>query len=217
MEAIEENPNEDPADHDGSRTNMAVEQTFLKRHFNLLVSSTLALLVASITAVATLLGATVGAQGAYQAGLSQQNAAAKTERDDVARSKRAEIYAAFLKAADEMYTLNNEFYTFNYLQEIKEIAKGSRFPKLDTWNAANINFQVQANQIYVYGTDQAWEAALEIINILPPTVTGDLRLIGPPKPKEINGGDFASAYSELLGTMCREASAQPRKGCYDPP
>lgn len=83
-------------------------------------------------------------------------------------------------------------------------------PDWGRWQSTRHAFQNALNNVWVYGSDAAAAQVGAVSAALPPSV-------GFPEPEQLTirfqSRDFASAYRQFQGLMCRELPAVPRKGC----
>lgn len=196
------------------------KQSFFKRRFVLLLSSGITILVTLIAAAATLLGAAMNTQGAIQVALLEQQAAAKAAKSDEARARRANIYGTFLKFSNDVFILKEDIYSQNAeeLVETYPDGVGGEGVVIELSDSGELltaveGFQSHLNLVYVYGSDEAWDAAKRIFVLLFPLAREDLRIDTQLQVSNIDDEEFSLAYYQFLNVICNEASAQPRQGC----
>lgn len=130
--------------------------------------------------------------------------------EDEVRSKRAEVYPAFLNAA------NNYFYaTSDLVAVLGKASKGKSYelPKsvnvdVSRYLNARNKFQDTINALYVYGSDAAWKAHSKVSATLPTSLGLSAKRIFAP-----NEADFGAAYVAFEAVECHELPAIPRSGC----
>lgn len=166
-----------------------------------LTGGLIALLAAVLSGFIGYGGATVGANASFEAANIQRQA------EDVRRSqdRRDVVYKEFLEAS------NKYFYVW-------EAAADSSTPKrdaaearaADALRAARFEYQGQLNEVYVHGSNTAWEAAKRVNATLPssPIASPVLSSVSVPNPAA-----FRTAFNDLLDIRCREAAPVARSGC----
>jgi hypothetical protein len=169
------------------------------------------------SAVGSLIVAGIGAGSALLGAQISSDAAAETTRQQLlearakdAREKRSQVYAAYLAAANDYSVKTHRM--FERFKEQAVAAKGKSFKPdpavLNPYYAARSAYQHQVNQVYVYGSDEAWKAHRIVAAALPPSL-GDLEL------EVVDSDEFLVAYQGFQSVFCKEASAVPRVGCDD--
>lgn len=180
--------------------------------------------------VPTLLAGLIGVGGTIAGGYLQIHAAAQTQqaqtaeqRAEQARDKRADVYFAFLDAA------NKYSYTVENVRDCITEARDSRPPGATSYEVgpgcvtyinqlapARQEFQAARNKVYVYGSDEAEQRARAIAAYLPNAVGGDPKSGLPPFDEDMfnfDGDVFNELYKLFQGTACREVPAEPRANC----
>jgi hypothetical protein len=165
----------------------------------------LEIIVATIGVVAALAGAATGGATSY---LVQRNQFTEDKASE-ARVKRAGVYAAYLRAANDGASEADGAYDRLAAQcrgpsrcSGVTLARGRELAK------ARVAYQGALNDVYVYGTDEAWRLTKRLSATMPPTLGFQTLQI-----KRVNRAAFASAYSAFLARICDEVPARPRPGC----
>ncbi len=162
-------------------------------------------LAALVAAAAALGGNAIGASGAYNAAVAQQEAGAAAAAEREVRTKRGEVYAAYLGAANQ-YVIENS-------KMIRELESSEANPDnlnpavLNSWLSARSDYQGEINRVYVYGSDRAWELHRDLAAALPPALGSEIEF------KKVNDHAFTTAYQEFQKVVCLEVPAIPRRGC----
>lgn len=114
------------------------------------------------------------------------------------------VYAAYLDAADRY---NNA--ALDYARAQTALPAGQAQAPSPAFENARHEYQGAINDVYVYGSKDAWAANLKVGKVLPEAI-GNLpdRKIYAPNPVE-----FHRAYNQFLNVFCREAVSEPRKDC----
>lgn len=128
------------------------------------------------------------------------NASEKAEK----RVQVGTVYAAYLDAAN---SYNNAALDYARAQDAQPANQVQ--PPSPAFEHARYEYQGAINDVYVYGSEDAWKANLRFTKVLP-VALGNFpdRKIYAPNPTE-----FHMAYNQFLNVFCREAVAEPRKGC----
>ncbi|MFI5709797.1 hypothetical protein [Kribbella sp. NPDC051620] len=157
-----------------------------------------AALLALLGVGGTVAGAAIGAGSASKTTSQQQG----EERDREAREKRGQVYADYLSAT-ALYQAGLE-----RLQQSKAQgdAAETEFRALVVLYQTFVN---KADLVFIYGSDDAWEAHLMIRSAIPEVMGGPAGGISGPVGME----NYNSAYNSFQAVFCREASARPRAGC----
>ena len=80
---------------------------------------------------------------------------------------------------------------------------------MDAFERARYDYQGAINDVYVYGSEAAWEANRKVGRVLPAALGNvENRVIARPDAEA-----FRAAYNDFLDVFCREAVAEPRTGC----
>jgi hypothetical protein len=175
-----------------------------------LVCVTEAVKGAVVTAGIALAGALVGAF-AGQAGVRQTlNAAAEQQerqfeeaRLTEASKERADVYAQLLAAANTFAVQASAAST---------AAESSGTVESDVallYQTARSAFQIALNDVYIYGSDDGYRAAVDLASTLPPSLG---RLDGSFTISGVDD-DFAERYQAVLRISCRELPSTPRGNC----
>jgi hypothetical protein len=163
--------------------------------------------VGLVAALAGLGGNWIGARGAYSAAVAQQNASREAALDTESRTKRAEVYAAYLAAAND-YELKNA----KLIQDLERIRPSTDASKLDQnvlgdWLTARAKYQGAVNQVYVYGSDDAYALSAALAATLPPSVGSTITF------KPVDEAAFNRAYLAFQARMRCEVPAMRVPDC----
>lgn len=155
------------------------------------------------------------AGGSAAVALSVSRSDAKRDQAKEIRERRTQVYADYLVKA-RAYTevqldLNRasriaEFESKNTAAAASVAASAKEQALADKSRIAAAAFYMQADLVYVYGSDEAWNAHKGIESAVLP----DYR---PDAPALINPGRMDVAMQAFQSVFCREASPQPRSGC----
>lgn len=160
-----------------------------------------------ISADATEAGARASVIGA-EVGAATSEKERSEERAKESWQKRAEVYAKYL-AALEAYSSADEDLGFRSIQNRDE-PTDKHHKELNDADLYRDNSEIalvaQINQVFVYGSDQAWAAHEAILVVLQRAERGALT----------SDSAYKAAYTNFQNVFCREASAQPREGCKIP-
>lgn len=162
-----------------------------------------------IIAALSFLGATTGS---WISGRSTEQAARITVEAQTAkekRDKRAEVYSAYLAAADNYSIRTGELLArATAVAENPEGEGAGNIPQelSDAWAEARSTYQDNINELYVYGSDDAWTAHQGVASELPNS-------LGPVELHPVDSGNFITAYRGMQEIFCKEAVARPRAGC----
>jgi hypothetical protein len=174
---------------------------FVERHLSHLVTAGIGLIAAVVTLFAAMWGASIGAEAAVKAADMQNQA------EDMRRSqdRRDVAYKDYLNAA------NRYFYAWDDLASTpKPVPVETVAAKMPELLKARYEYQGQINEVFVYGSGEAWSAHENVARTLPSAVAGsdipDFR--GQP-----NNAAFGAAFNAFLEVRCREVTALPRSSC----
>lgn len=168
-----------------------------KRRFPWTIAAT-----ATVTVVSGLLGGWAGSA-----------LTVKASEDAERRTRVGEVYAGYLDAADGYYTAAADLdRAFAKLIATKDGSASDRSVgelSVAAFEKARHDYQGAINDVYVYGSDAAWEANRKVANVLP-LALGNVPRRDIPSP---DAEAFREAYSDFLEVFCREATAEPRQSC----
>ena len=174
---------------------------FIERHLSHLINTGIGVVAAGVTLLAAMWGASIGADGALQA------AAVQNQAEDVRRSqdRRDVAYKDYLNAA------NKYFYAWDSLASTpKPIPVDTVAAKMVELLDARHEYQGQINEVFVYGSDEAWSAHQNVARTLPPSTPGsDI----PDFTGQPNNAAFGAAFNAFLDVRCREVTALSRSSC----
>lgn len=142
----------------------------LSRALRLKRDGVLLITVSIVTATAGIAGSWIAANGAYDAALAEQKESRRTALEKEARDKRAEVYMKYLEAANE-YQLKNE----KMMLSLEKMRSSSKPNELDmeaynVWLTARADYQGAVNEVYIYGSDEAWNSTRKISESLPRSI-----------------------------------------------
>lgn len=157
------------------------------------------LLAGILGAGSALWGAHVSSESSYRIAKEQLQHAA----DQKAKDQKEGTYRAYLEAANAYRNAAVDMFGGTAPTDVK--AAWSSFM------TARAKFQEQTNEIYVYGSDDAWNAHQRIARTLPPAL-GDSPLKFAASEVS-NQATFTAAYNAFLRVRCEEVPAQTRSGC----
>ncbi|MDJ0458596.1 hypothetical protein PUN71_015435 [Arthrobacter sp. NQ7] len=182
---------ETPGQH-GTRRNL------FEKH-PVITQGIVALAAGFIGASAGLLGAKLQADASEGVAQRQLQEAAQKQ----AREQRDVTYREYLDAANGYHVAATTLFARTAPQDVNAA--------LTSFMTARSKFQTETNEVYVYGTDEAWRAHQRLASTLPPSL-GD-------SSQKFSASDvsdeatFAAAYNGFLAVRCREVAAQSRPGC----
>lgn len=159
-----------------------------------------ALLAGAIGAGSAVIGATVSSDASLKIAQEQLQSAAQQK----AREQREVTYREYLDAANEYHIVATNLYAKPAPNDVNAA--------LTVFMSTRSKFQKHVNEVYVYGSDDAWAAHQTIAKALPPALGG-------PTGKHFNASQvsdeatFSAAYNGFLSVRCREVAAQARSGC----
>lgn len=161
---------------------------------------------AIVALLAGFLGAIAGLGGAFmQANTSQQVAQAQLQdaAQKQARDQRDGTYREYLDAASSYRDAATTLFARTAPADVNGAAT--------SFMTARTKFQKQANELFVYGSDDAWRAHQDIAATLPPALSDSALSF---KANEVSDqATFVAAYNRFLAVRCREVAAQSRPGC----
>lgn len=158
-----------------------------------------ALLAGVIGAGSAIIGATVSSNASLTIAQEQLQSAAEQK----ARDQREVTYREYLDAANGYRIAAADLFAKTAPEDVK-----GAFTSFMTTRA---KFQKQANEVYVYGSDEAWKAHETLAKTLPPALSDS--------PLKFNVSDvsdqatFTAAYKGFLAVRCQEVAAKARSGC----
>lgn len=160
-----------------------------------------ALLVGVVSAGSALLGATVSSSTAQN--IAQEQSQSVLEQK--AREQREVTYREYLDAANGYRIAAADLFAKTAPQDIEAA--------ITSFMTTRARFQKQTNEVYVYGSDQAWRAHETVAETLPPALSDS--------PLDFNVSElsdeatFVAAYRGFLAVRCQEVAARARSGCAD--
>jgi hypothetical protein len=158
-----------------------------------------ALLVGVISAGSALLGATVSSSTAQNIAQEQLQSAAEQK----AREQREVTYREYLDAANGYRIAAADLFAKTAPEDVETA--------ITSFMTTRARFQRQANEVYVYGSDEAWKAHETVAKTLPPALSDS--------PLNFNVSEvsdqatFTAAYTGFLAVRCQEVAAKARSGC----
>jgi hypothetical protein len=159
------------------------------------------LISAAIAGGAALAGAKVGADATVES----QRRLIDEQRLAGDRTKRATVYTRFQWTADR--------YAYEAAKAFRRCGRRVRCKALEgRVQTARFNFQGGINDVYVYGSRDAWSAAREVARALPSSSIG---LSGTIRAQPVSVEEFQAAYNRFLDVMCRELTAVRLRPCPD--
>lgn len=165
-------------------------------------------LVGVLAAGSAILSGILSANATVEAATAREQIATQNARDDARREQSLKVYSAYLDAANDYALRNGEMTT--ELERIRPFPENERVPNpqiFGTWMTARANYQGATNNVFVYGSDEAWQIHGMVAGSLPPAIGSNIQF-GP-----TDEANFRSAYQAFLSMMCREGNASPRPGC----
>lgn len=159
-----------------------------------------ALLAGAIGAGSAVIGATVSSDSSLKIAQEQMQSAAQQK----ARDQREVTYREYLDAANGYHIAATNLFAKQAPDDVDAALKDFMLNRS--------NFQKHVNEVYVYGSDDAWVAHQAIAKTLPPALGG---LVGKQfGPSQVSDeAIFSAAYNGFLSVRCREVAAQARSGC----
>lgn len=186
-----------------------------RRRFADLNTGWVTVIVALLTLASGYVGAQVGANASFQVSQSQ----IQEQREVRSKEKRADTYSAYLEAANEFsgaaHGLDRVYKDSMAKLSTGQIKAGENMPHLvDAQNlylTSRTNYQKTINNVYVYGSDSAWDKHLSLAATLPPSLSGGDVVFPPPEVPNVQ--EFKEAYRGFQTVVCREVAAIAREGC----
>lgn len=125
------------------------------------------------------------------------------------RSVRAEAYLALIDAADDYANSTDSVLDAHQLRgevspDVIDTMKADVY--VSSWLNARNAFQEALNQIYVYGSSEGWDAAIELAGTLPYSRGEDYEWV------EVSS-NLTERYNGVLAVICEEATISPRADC----
>ncbi|MFK0002671.1 hypothetical protein [Paenarthrobacter sp. NPDC090522] len=145
------------------------------------------------------MGATVSSNTSLDIARQQQSKA----DDQKAREQKETTYREYLDAAVGYRAAASDLFARTAPSDVSGA--------FSAFMTARSRFQKQANEVYVYGSDDAWKAHVDVAGTLPPALSD--------APLNFKASDlsnetaFTAAYQEFLAVRCREVAAKARTGC----
>lgn len=172
-------------------------------------------LVAGLTLASGYIGAQVGANTALQVSRDE------TEAENLRRSqeKRQTVYQGYLEAANDFSAATHSLSRV-YSDSVTKLAGGTikaneNMPHLvqaqNTFNNARSAYQDAINDVYIFGSDEAWKAHKEMASVLPDSLYSTE--VSFPPPTAPDSDSFISAYQGFNEVVCVEVAPVPRSGC----
>lgn len=158
-----------------------------------------ALLAGAIGAGSAVIGATVSSNASLKIAQEQLQSTA----DQKARDQREVTYREYLDAANGYRTAATNLFANTAPSNVNEAAT--------SFMAARAKFQKQTNEVYVYGSDEAWKAHQTLASTLPPALSDSTMKFTASAVSD--QATFTAAYRGFLAVRCQEVAAQARSGC----
>ena len=174
------------------------EKLWIERH-PVITGAVGALLAGAIGAGSAVLGATVSSNASLKIAQEQLQSSA----DQKARDQREVTYREYLDAANGYRTAATDLFA--------NTAPPSVNQAVTSFMAARAKFQKQTNEVYVYGSDEAWKAHQTLANTLPPALSDSA--LNFTVSDVSDQATFTAAYKGFLAVRCQEVAAQARSGC----
>jgi hypothetical protein len=137
-------------------------------------------------------------------GNAQLAAQLQESRAAEARAKNAAIYQEVLAAGDAIFRTLEP-----YAACVRRLDSRSRC--VGPYRAAVSRWDKALNALYVYGSDAAWVASINMANALVDAANAAGKQGGP------NETPYLGTYAGLQRIMCRELSTSPGARCGHPP
>jgi hypothetical protein len=126
------------------------------------------------------------------------------------RDKRGEIYPKFLENANAFNVASADLRTEQQAAKRERRAPGASVEQ--AWQHARYEFRGSMNDVSVFGSSQAWAAAVVLSSTLPSAAP----VAAFPEIKQPTGPlTFSGSYTAFLGVYCKEVPAVPRGDCDD--
>jgi len=196
----------------GSESNSEIDDdkkrdpSWVQENSTVLLSVASVVLASILAGIFTLLGSQIGAGGALNAGIAQQQAVRESTQSEESRKKRGEVYAAMLDSAESYRILVAEVAGSSPLQLAPE--------RLEDIRNGNKDIGSKLNMVYIYGSDEGLVATLDLVD----TVGVDILSVASLNEyvfQKLDEKEYNEAFAKLRRVMCREASAQPRASCLN--
>lgn len=183
------------------------------------------LVVGVVAAAAAIVGGRIAADGALDAAVAQHREEAIAAQKLEVRVKRADVYAEYLASANSYFLATAEYYRYLASFNKGPIAKGRSFKvRFDQngvdlqarWLKQRARFQGSVNDVYVYGSDDAWRAQKTISEVLPPSVGAEVKTFEFSVRRDV-GVDFDRGYHRFLRLVCIEVGLirpDEKKTCH---
>lgn len=161
--------------------------------------------VAVLGVVAALAGALIGGAASFGGQIYTEYQEAETED----RTKKAEVYFAYLDAAN---SYSNE--TSQLRRSYVSLPVDSPPPAADygEWQQARFEYQGAINDLSVYGSDTAWDVHRRIAAAMPQSLFASTE---PVRVDAVNDILLNAGTRDFLSLACQELPASPRAGCDD--
>jgi hypothetical protein len=177
---------------------------------------TVAIFGIAATLVGSLVGSLVGAKISADATLggveTQISASSAKER----RDKIAQVYSDYLKAVDAYVSSTEYLRSPGAVTEVPVPTAsggvGLSVPEsaFNRFESARSDMQARANDLYAFGSDDSWNASLELIATLPQlSVDGKVST----KALDYNREAYKIAYLKFTRIFCREVASGPKANC----
>jgi xanthosine utilization system XapX-like protein len=186
------------------------EVTGGRKTFHSLLYRSVVPVAASLLALAgVIVGAQIASDATREAALIQGEMTVASDH----REKIGQVYAAYLDAANN-YSVATEG-VLDAFEGLDDVAnQASEDPvvaqELAAFEDARHAYQGAINDLYVYGSDVAWAAHTSVAVALPPA----LGVVEGRSIERVDRAEFTSAYRDFQKAFCREATAEPREGCF---
>jgi hypothetical protein len=207
---VTEPPEETLSDSSSPR----VSTDLLATRHNRLKDIGVPLIVAMVALLSGIAGSIIGGAFAYNAATGTEVAHEAADKDAAQRSKRADVYLAYLDAANK-YALASQALANDVALIAKQDLSGNVGLANDfgPWKTARSNYQGEVNQVYVYGSDNAWQTLQAVAATLPAAVGPDDLSTFEQAINNYKWPAFNKAYGDFLAVFCREVPASPRGNC----
>lgn len=173
-------------------------KNWFERH-PVVISTVGVLLAGAIGAGSAIIGANVSSDASLKIAQAQLQSVAEQQ----ARDQREVTYREYLDAANGYRLAATTLFARKAPEHVNEAAT--------SFMAARAKFQKQANEVYVYGTDEAWKAHETLANTLPPALSDSVLNFNVSDVSD--QATFTAAYKGFLAVRCKEVAAQARSGC----
>ncbi|KRF04695.1 hypothetical protein ASH00_13895 [Arthrobacter sp. Soil782] len=136
---------------------------------------------------------------------------ANADREAERRQQVSEHYSTYLEAANAYFVASQFFVgsleTMQVQDESEQIRRMQ--PAAQAVEQARIDYHAAANNVYAFGSEEAWLAHEQVLATLPEKPEyAQARTIDPGEPDE-----FLGAHNIFLAVFCKEAVATPRTNC----